>query len=209
MNKLLKNKILWLALTLGVVVGGAGMGTFAWKFWRPQPAPIETPAPAVLQADGSQILERDPNASAKPAQKIPPGATVERIVYVTVQPHGQPGEVIPPTPGQLPGAAVVPAVVTPLCPPVRVDLTVVRLKDLTHRVIASSPDGDVIAGLDVPVEIPSAPRELRWGAVALVGYDNFRKMRVYGGAATYQRGPILAMVGTIGQTGFAGVGLRF
>lgn len=39
-----------------------------------------------------------------------------------------------------------------------------RLKDGTRRVVASSPDGEVTSGLDVPVESAAPARVLKWSA---------------------------------------------
>jgi hypothetical protein len=55
-------------------------------------------------------------------------------------------------------------------PVVHVDLTVVRNKDGTESVVASSPDGRVLAqqSIDVPIGAQAvAPRQLKWVAGAL------------------------------------------
>ena len=36
--------------------------------------------------------------------------------------------------------------------PITVDLSLVRLTDDTKRVIASSPDGEIVGGMDIPIE---------------------------------------------------------
>jgi hypothetical protein len=119
----------------------AGLG-----WWLGQPKPVqEMAAPAQQQADGSVVLERRPDPAAKPKQQIPRKAKVERVAQVTVQPDaiaeaGKP------------------------CPPVTVDMTLIREPDGMRRVLASSPDGQVVGGLDVPIETaapPAAPK--RWG----------------------------------------------
>lgn len=111
-------------------------------------------APAVHQADGSEILERKPDAKPPPApHQIPAGAKRERAISVTVQPKRVD------------------------CPPVTVDLSLIQ-QDGGRRVIASSPDGTVISGMDMPIEaalLPPAPR--KWAAG--VNYDPFG--RRYGG----------------------------
>lgn len=114
---------------------------------KPMIATPETPAPAVKQADGSTVLERAPDAQAKPAQQVPKGAKVERVVKVKVQGGANPQDSAKP------------------CPAVNVDLSIVRMPDATRRVIASSPDGEILSGLDVPVESASpAPAPKRWAA---------------------------------------------
>ena len=39
-----------------------------------------------------------------------------------------------------------------MSPPVTVDLSLVREKDGSKRVVASSPDGAIVSGLDIPIE---------------------------------------------------------
>ena len=109
-----------------------------WYVMRPVPV-VETPKPAETQADGSRIVERTATQpKARPKQIIPKGAKVERIESVTVQPTATAEAGKP-------------------CPPVTVDMTLVREPDGSKRVIASSPDGAVVAGLDIPVDTLPVP----------------------------------------------------
>lgn len=141
----------WPALTM-IACAAACCGAAAAWWWTRPPAPApEPPAPQEQQPDGSLILERRTPAQdqppPRPAQKTPPKTTPERIVQVRVQPDHP-----PPEPGQP-------------CPPVTVDMTLIRDPDGARRVLASSPDGRVVGGIDVPVlptEIPPAPK--RWAA---------------------------------------------
>ena len=160
------------------LIFGAGMWA-GWMLWHPDLAQ-ETYAPAKVQADGSRILERKPDAEAKPPQQIPKGAVVERVIYVTVQPHGQPAVETPAINGSDPQAAR-PATYTlgppstsqTPCPPVRFDMTLIRLPDQTRRVIASSPDGTVLPGsMDIPVEAAAPPKELQWAAGGIYGIQS-------------------------------------
>lgn len=156
-------------LSIGIA---AGMG-IGWKLWKPKTAVVETYAREQRQTDGSLVLERKPQPDAKPAQEIPKGAKVERIVQVTVDPT-QPSAALAPMPGIVPVAGAnlqtTPPSINPTpCPPVRLDLTLIRLPDLTRRVIASSPDGRVTGGVDIPVDNPPAPRELKWAVGAVYG----------------------------------------
>lgn len=115
-------------------------------WWAGQPKPVqETAAPEQRQADGSVVLERRPDAQAKPKQKIPRKAKVERVAQVTVQPDtGTGGEP---------------------CPPVSIDMSLVREPDGSRRLLASSPDGTIVGGVDVPVESATTPAEpKRWAA---------------------------------------------
>ena len=175
-TKILSAKVVLVALVIGLLVGLMGGLAFGWKFWSPKPAKVETPAAAMRQVDGSLVLERKPDAEAKPQQAIPAGATVERVVQVTVQPRrpGPSGEATAATSGSVPQVeglparptATAPASVAPCppCPPVRVDLSLIRLADQTRRVIASSPDGTVVGGIDMPVTVAQEPRRLVWAA---------------------------------------------
>jgi hypothetical protein len=135
-------------LLLSLATLAAGFGLAWWLFAAPTPKP-EPAAAAVTQADGSLVIERAAQApKTKPVHATPKGAKVERVVQVKVQPRAAD----PAAP-----AASVPK-------PVTVDLSLVRLPDQTRRVIASSPDGDIVGGLDIPVEpVPYvAPRP--WAA---------------------------------------------
>lgn len=105
-----------------VVVGGC-----VWLKYRTLQI-TEAPAAAERQADGSLVLERKPtNPKAKPVHAVPKGGKAERVVRVDVQPERAD------------------------CPICTVDLTLVRMPDDSRRVVASSPTGTVIGGLDVPI----------------------------------------------------------
>ena len=131
-----------LLLMIAALVTAAALG-----WWLGQPAPIvEAPAAEQRQADGSIVLERRPDAKARPKHLIPPKAKLERVAQVTVQP------------------AAVPVSGEP-CPPVSLDLSLVREDDGGRRLLASSPDGTIVGGVDVPVETAAPPpKPLRWAA---------------------------------------------
>lgn len=126
-------------LLIGAVIGGAA-GYLLGRGDAPQPESI-APAPVQLQLDGSLVLERRPDvAPAKPPHQIPRGAVEERRVAVTVQPERED------------------------CTPVQVDLSLIRDGD-GRRVIASSPDGRVTSGMDIPIERGLMPPPARpWAA---------------------------------------------
>lgn len=188
---------------VGLLVGFAG--GFA-AFHHPT-ALTEPPAPAVRQADSSLVLERAPDAKAKPAQVIPKGATVERVVQLEVQPN-QPSaprtepEIaksgISSNSGNQPetGPAVVATAPAGEQKPIRVDLTLLRMGDGTQRVVASSPDGRITGGIDVPVaDAPTPGKIATWGVgvvrnfassyAAAVTHD-FGRLAVYTDAAPRQ-----------------------
>jgi len=127
------------ALVLAIIVGLTLTG--AWYLWGrgTQKVPDNKPSAAVTQADGSVVLEKAPDPKHKPAHAIPKGGKVERDVKVTVNPDAPPVD----TDGD--GDIE--------CPPVTVNLSLVRLPDKTKRVVASSPDGEIVGeSLDIPVE---------------------------------------------------------
>lgn len=135
------------AILMPFVLIASGMLAF-WYVSRLE-AVVEIPAPEVKQDDGSVIVERAPDAKAKPKHKIPKGAKVERAASMTVQGDGL----------KMPDGEVKP------CPQVTVDLSLVREQDGGKRVIASSPDGQIVRAIDIPVETAAPPEELKkWAA---------------------------------------------
>lgn len=124
---------------------GVGIMIMIGVYFNMQPKPIETPAPAIVQSDGSQVLERRPDAKAKSPSVIPKGGKVERIIHgeITLNwPKDRPTGVDPANVG---GAAN--------CPTCKFDLTLVRMPDDTQRVVLWSETGTVVGGLDVPVAL--------------------------------------------------------
>jgi hypothetical protein len=129
----------WGASAAACIAAGLGLG---WLLWG-KPSPLEGgPAPERRQADGSLVIERAPaERLPAPPHALPEGAREERRVKVVLTP--EPAE----------------------CPPVRLTLSVARLPDGSARVVASSPDGRVTGGVDVPVTTviaAAAPRH--WAA---------------------------------------------
>ena len=176
----------WVLAAGLIFVAGIGLG---WKIFRPKPvAQVEVALPAARQADGSLILERAPDAKAVPAQQIPKGAKVERIERIQVRASSAPAAVTAPTNGSgQPAAALTPA----LPSTTTVDLTLLRMPDDTQRVVASSPDGTIVGGVDIPVS--SAPREPK--STAIGGYDLVNKAYLAG--YLHKLGPFqIGVVGT-------------
>ena len=108
------------------------------------PKPENTaPVAAQSQPDGSLILERKPEARPTPApHKIPKGAIEERRVGIKLK---------PPAFESAAGCKCDPK-------PLDVSLSLVREGD-GRRVIASSPQGQILAGLDMPIEPVLMPPE--------------------------------------------------
>lgn len=184
--------------------------SLAWQLWKPKPPVPEVYAVAAHQADGSVVLEKKPDPSAKPVHEIPKGAKVERVVKVTVQPKMQASK---PATQANSGSREDMAKVEPIpCPPVTVDLSLVRMPDETRRVIASSPDGEIIGGVDIPVEAaqPTASEKL-WATGAV--YNPFKQ--TYGGFVDRDLGPFRLGAQVNQASGQGGietwgkVGLRF
>ena len=212
------------AISLAVFSGAAFLlGLLAgWAFYRCKPGPVEKPAPAVRQKDGSLILERSdtgkpadqPSAPAlKPAGALPKGAVIERNIEITVQPDS-PRPELKTRPASAPDLDLPRGSVTDLsgafeCPEVKVDLSLIKLKDQTQRVVASSPDGKVVGGLDVPITRQEFPKPIRWTAQAVTGYDVTKSRQVFGGQVSRNLGPFTLSGGIIGQTAFVGAGIHF
>lgn len=128
------NGVLYIALTsiLGIMV-------LTWACPGPKPVQ-EPPAAEIRQKDGSLVVKRLLEVPAEfkvDPHLIPAGAKVARRTQVTVQPHSTPDCLKP--------------------QPVRVDLSLVTMPDRTTRVVASSPDGAIVGGFDVPSEHPPPP----------------------------------------------------
>lgn len=157
----------------------------------------ETPAFAVKQPDRSLILSRDPDAKAKPAHQIPKGATVERVVKVIVRAK-------PVAPAEAPSASE-PIAVAADCPPVNLDLSLVRMPDETRRVIVSSQNGYVLDGIDIPVESAKPVSDAKKWAIGGVYYSN----EAYSARVERDFGPTRVSVEAmkVGSDIVAGVGL--
>ena len=189
-----------------IVVGAlaaaaAGLVGVGYRLGRPTPGKPESAAPEVKQIDDSVVAQRAATSpTARPKQVLPPGAKAERIVQVVVRPRtaatsgaAQPGKDCPASAsGQM-----------------TIDLTLARMPDKSRRVIASSPDGEILNALDIPVEEPAQVEVPKWEVQALAGYDLARKRPVYGASVSRRLGPFTLRAGFIGSTVFGGAGLQF
>jgi len=145
-----------LTLRTRLIVAGLFLAVVAFlavAFWPAKPVHEDvTPAPQVVQADHSVIAARAPDAHPPaPRHIIPRGYVEERRDEVTVAPG--------------------PAAAASGCPPVRVQLSQVVKGDQVH-VIASSPDGEVVAATDIPIQparLPPAPKP--WAVGMAYGTD--------------------------------------
>lgn len=130
------------AAMLGACVLGTSLLHWAISYYQRPTAESISAAPAVKQSDGSVVLRRDPlpaGQASKPPHQIPVGYKPERQVSAKIQPR------------------------QPDCPPVTVDMTIARDDEGGRRVIVSSPDGEVIDGLDIPLERGLVmPEQKKW-----------------------------------------------
>lgn len=148
----------WLIPGLVTVIALIAAAALGWWLGQPEPV-VETRAPEQRQADGSLVLERRPDAGAKPAQQVPREAKVERVGQVTVRPNSGRKVVRDP---DIADSSVHNA---DPCPPVTIDWSLVREPDGGRRFLASSPDATIVGGVDIPVETAAPPpKPLRWAA---------------------------------------------
>lgn len=145
--------------TLGYIVLLTAVIVFLLTLWLGQvmfsPAPIpvstETVRAGSTQADGSVKAPRVPVPAGnlpKAPHIIPDGSTEKRRISVTVKPN-PPIRDLPPLKPDESGLCQIPETLT--CPPVTVNLSLVEDSDRGHSVIASSPDGEVIESIDIPI----------------------------------------------------------
>jgi len=136
---------------VGLLLGLA----LAWWLYHPEHI-AETHKAEVQQADGSVILERDPDAvPPTPVPKLPgkPARTV--VVKVAPKPQPKPEPVKPGPDGYCPAPKACPALT------VRLDLV---NQDDGQRVVASSPDGEIVGGIDIPLQKWVKRNENLWAA---------------------------------------------
>jgi hypothetical protein len=138
-------------LRIGLAVGGVlillASGIVIGERCAAPRAEVITYRVPVRQADGSLIAERTPEAKPTPApHEIPRGWKEERRVSATVKPARSD------------------------CPPVALDMSIVRDREGGKRVVLSSPDGTVTAGQDIPIEPALVPAPVRRWAAGLA-YD--------------------------------------
>ncbi|MGB1561536.1 MAG: hypothetical protein ACPHN2_08570 [Sinimarinibacterium flocculans] len=151
------------------VLAGTAIGYYAGYMTRDSMEVIEdvSPAPEKRLPGGGLKLERAlqsaPEAQELPAAPVQPGTVVERRARVVAAPRanksaGGDGEPTGPAGG------------VEDCPPVTVDLALIREGE-GRRVLAWSPDGRILGGLDVPIIEGIVPASQPWAAG--VSYDPF------------------------------------
>lgn len=132
-------------------VTGALIGlTLGWQLWWTQKPPAPEPEAPEERHFDEVLLERQPDPMKvdhppRPPASPPGTKQVLRLVRVTVRP----------APGMPPGAETgSPVGAGASCPDVSVDLALLRMKDGGHRVVASSPNGAILGGIDIPLAAP-------------------------------------------------------
>lgn len=199
--------------SLVVSVGALGFAC-GWLWHKQTVQPVkEGHAPAQRQSDGSMVLERQQGGSAVPAapHAIPAGGKEERRVQVVVKTKRgvvrtvQESLTVPDAPASksttgdlmsLDHAVQDHEMVDSCdCPPVTVDLSLVRMPDQSRRVVASSPDGAVVSGLDIPLEPIQQVMEPSWIASGAVMLDASGARM--GAMLQHRRGPAVIGAGLL------------
>lgn len=169
-----RDRLFWLGIFIGAALIFAGGIATGWYFYGPKADQAEQYAAPVRQKDGSMVLEKKPGASAEAdaaaaKPEIQKGGKIERTVVVTVKPRAKPqppAEPVQPNPD-----GTCPAAQAQECPPVTVRLDIVKVRDDVRRVVASSPDGDIVGGIDVPPAEPTMRKVPAWAAGASITQD--------------------------------------
>lgn len=174
-------------LTIGLALTGLVSFIGGWMLHEPPPPKPERPAAAIRLIGGELVIRRDPLAAPPPtimeaAAQVP--GTPIRAGTITVQPKA------------------------PECPPVSVDWALVQQPD-GARVIASSPNGRVTGGIDIPLTGGAASPARVWAAGAI--YDPLH--RRYGAFVERDLGRLRlgadVIQGDPGLTAMVRVGWRF
>lgn len=196
---------------IGITAGLSG----GWVLWHPEKTVVEKYKPEVRKPDGSLVLERRPSPGLPPPHKIDNGYHLERIVEVTAQ-----GGKKTDTTSRRSVIAykdtvhiIDTIIIRETCQPVTVALTVQRHPKGGIRVQASSPDGQILSGVDIPVDQPpEAARPRKWAAGVCAGYQPITSLWAVGAAVERDIGPfrlgVNAMGGKYWSVG-ALVGIRF
>ena len=153
----------WAWVVALVLVFGLGLGA-GYRLFRSKPTPPEKPAAAIVQSDGSLVVARTVDGSAKPPMVVPSGYRVlhQGSVVVAPKPVATPTD---PKPGV---ADPLPAIQSSTT----LNWELIQGKDGDDRFVVKSPDGTVVSATDVAVgsERP-APKELKWAAGGIYGLN--------------------------------------
>jgi len=181
------HSIPWWAHVVVVLMAFAARAGMMYREQRPK---VEPHAAAIVQADGSRILERNPDTSRPELPQIPKGAKVIRVTTATIAP-------IAPKSGLI-------------APSETVQFTQIQAKDGSTRVIASSKDGTITGGSDWTGPAGPPAKIYHWEAQAIRSYS-FRGP-AWGASIAYTRGPLVGSVAVIPGAGgsvLLGLGVRW
>ena len=183
----------WFHVAACLLCFGAGMGVM----WHGEHVPqVQPHAAAVIQSDGSRILERNPDKASPALPQIPKGSKVIRVTTATVEKvEEKNSNSLESVDGK----------------PVTVQFTEIQNADGSTRMIASSESGKIIGGSDWTEErVQAAPNTYHWQALAVV--QATRQGPVWGASVGYAKGPLIASVTVIPGNGGAvqaGIGVRW
>lgn len=166
-------------LTLATIVIVAfllGFHTKGYLQSKGQTKSQESPAAQFQQDDSSIVLERAPSAPSPAPHEIPKGGKEERRIELIVKPAkgivGQIDSVKNSTENSTENSKDSITNDSCECPPVEIALSMVRMPDGSMRAVASSANGQVIGGLDMPIlEPPQAALEKAWTGQVLLAID--------------------------------------
>lgn len=183
---------------------------FMFYVMRPEVTQERTAA-EIRHADGAVTLAKDPAAGARVDAEAPtptlPAGKHTRTVILKVVPKTQPK--VEPKP-QPPGDDGMCITIEPAeCPAVTVRLDLTETSE-GSRVTASSPDGEIFGGLDVPRLPMITPRELKWAAgVAVATTVSTAPITTVGGFIDRDWGPFRTGLVVLPGEAHVKFGLRF
>lgn len=183
---------------------------FMFYILRPEKV-VEQTAAEIRHDDGALTLAKDPGAAARvdavaPVPTLPPGKHT-RTILIKVQPKPQPKVEPKPQPPGDDGMCIVVEAVT--CPAVTVRLDITETPE-GSRVTASSPDGEIFGGLDVPRTPLFVARELKWAAgVAVATTVATTPITTVGGFIDRDWGPFRTGLVVLPGEAHVKFGLRF
>lgn len=140
----------------------------------------ESAAAQFQQDDSSIVLKRAPSAPSPAPHEIPKGGKEERRIELLVKPakgvvsqiDSVKNFVKNSTENSTENSKDSIANDSCECPPVEIALSMVRMPDGSMRAVASSANGQVIGGLDMPIlEPPQAALERAWTGQVLLAID--------------------------------------
>jgi len=144
----------------GLVCLGIGIGIGTWAtIALSKPKIITVKAePQINLPNGAKALAVVPDANAKPAHALPAGAKANRTGDLIIQPLPTILDPIPANPG---------GPISNALPRVLIDWTLADMPDGSQRMIFSSPDAEIVGGIDHPVQ---ATRKIESDLVHAVGW---------------------------------------